>query len=57
MKEVYRQCVFKLRWPKQQRDAYIAEHFTGKRFHQLTLEEQQQLVYRLRILSMLDADH
>jgi len=49
-REVYRQCVFQLRWSKPQRDAYIAEHFDGRRFYHLTLEEQQLLVYRLRAL-------
>ena len=48
--EAYRQCIFKLRWSKQQRDAYIAEHFGGRRFYHLTLEEQRLLVYRLRAL-------
>jgi hypothetical protein len=46
--EVHRQCVFKLRWSKQQRDEYVAQHFGCRRFYQLTLEEQRLLVYRLR---------
>jgi len=49
-REVYRQCVFKLRWSKPQRDEYVARHFEGRRFYQLTLEEQRLLVYRLRTL-------
>ena len=48
LKEAYRQCVFKLRWSKQQRDAYIAEQFKGKRFYQLTTDELMLLVYQLR---------
>ena len=48
--EVYRQCMFKLRWSKRQRDEYVAQHFEGRRFYQLTLEEQWLLIYRLRAL-------
>ena len=50
MREAYRQCVFKLRWSKPQRDAYVAQHFGGKRFYQLTPDEVAMLVYRLRVL-------
>jgi len=54
IREAYRQCVFELRWPKQQRDDYIARAFEGRRFYQLTLDEQQLLVYRLRTLLLSD---
>lgn len=50
--EAYRQCMFKLRWSKHQRDEYVAQHFEGRRFYQLTLEEQRLLVYRLRTLML-----
>ena len=53
--EAYRQCVFRLRWSKLQRDAYVTQHFGGKRFYQLTLEEQQLLIYRLRTLRLPDS--
>jgi hypothetical protein len=52
--EAYRQCVFKLKWSKQQRDRYVAQHFEGRRFYQLTLEEQQLLIYRLRTVLLPD---
>jgi hypothetical protein len=51
LKEAYRQCVFKLRWSKPQRDAYIAEQFAGKRFYQLTVDEMMLLIYQLRCQS------
>ena len=52
LKEAYRQCVFKLRWSKQQRGCYIAQHFGGKRFYQLTPDEVELLVYRMRVVLM-----
>jgi len=51
-REAYRQCVFKLGWSKQQRDIYIAKHFEGKRFYQLTPDEVELLVYRMRVVLM-----
>lgn len=36
--------------------SYVAQYFQGKRFYQLTFEEQQLLAHRLRTLMFPDED-
>ncbi|NEQ46477.1 MAG: hypothetical protein F6K00_24215 [Leptolyngbya sp. SIOISBB] len=46
--------MYQLRWSKWQRDEYVAQHFDGRRFYQLTVEEQQLLIYRLRTQLLME---
>jgi len=50
--EAFRHCIFRLKWTKRERDEYVESHFEGRRFYQLSLEEQTLLIYQLRDLTV-----